>query len=64
LKVGGISSYSLIIMIIAYMYFKNLTEEKNPAIVFYGFLEFLHSEFNNEKYGIDICTNNATFPFF
>jgi hypothetical protein len=51
-------------MIIAYMYFKNLTEEKNPAIVFYGFLEFLHSEFNNEKYGIDICTNNATFPFF
>jgi hypothetical protein len=61
---GGISSYSLIIIIIAYMHLKKLTEEKNPAIVFYGFLEFLHSEFKHEKYGIDISATNPTFPFF
>jgi DNA polymerase sigma len=41
--IGGISSYSLIIVVIAYMHLKKITEEKNPAIVFYGFLEFLHT---------------------
>jgi hypothetical protein len=25
------------------MHVKKITEEKNPAIVFYGFLEFLHT---------------------
>ena len=61
---GGISSYALIIVVIAYMHAKQLTDEKNASVVFYGFLEFLSKEFQHEKYGIDISVNNPTFPFF
>jgi len=46
------------------MHAKHLNEEKNPSVVFYGFLEFLTKEFEHERFGVDIAQGNPTFPFF
>jgi hypothetical protein len=51
-------------MVIAFLHAKGLTEERDPSVVFYGFLEFLCQEFDHQRLGFDISHNNPTFPFF
>lgn len=51
-------------MIIAYLHHKGLVEEKDPAIVLYGFLDFMTKELKYQEVGFDISCQNPTFPFF
>lgn len=51
-------------MLIAFMHSKQLTEERDSSVIFYGFLDYLCNEFDHLKLGFDISASNPTFPFF
>jgi hypothetical protein len=46
-NIGGISSYCVMIMIIAYLHHKNLMNEKNTTKILYGLIDFYTKDFKH-----------------
>lgn len=51
---GGLNTFSMIVLLVAYIFHAKLEKEENAALVLERILIFYTEEFNEKEQGIDI----------
>ena len=52
---GGLNTFSMIVLLVSYIYEAKIDKEPNPAVVLKEVLKFYAHEFNEKEIGIDLA---------
>jgi DNA polymerase sigma len=61
---GGLNTFSMIVLLVAFVFHARLEQEDNAAEVFYQFLRFYGEQFDEKERGVDLLNRDSSNIFY